>query len=41
MPRKARYDVIDPADVQVLHCVQRCVRRALLLDEASVVACAA
>lgn len=30
MPRAARKDAIDPAQVQVLHCVQRCVRRAFL-----------
>ena len=35
MPRLARYDVLDPGEVQVLHCVQRCVRRALLCGEDS------
>ena len=30
MPRLARFEVIDPAGVQVLPCVQRCVRRAFL-----------
>jgi len=33
MPRLARYEVIDPGEVQVLHCVQRCVRRAFLCGE--------
>ena len=30
MPRQARGEVVDPTEVQVLHCVQRCVRRAFL-----------
>jgi len=30
MPRKPRYEVADPAEVQVFHAVQRCVRRAFL-----------
>jgi REP element-mobilizing transposase RayT len=33
MPRLARYEVMDPAEVQVLHCVQRCVRRAFLCGD--------
>ena len=33
MLRQARYGVIDPAEVQVLHCVQRCVRRAFLFGD--------
>ena len=33
MTRQARYEVIDPAEVQVLHCVQRCVRRAFLCGQ--------
>ena len=33
MPRQARYEIMDPAEVQVLHCVQRCVRRAFLCGE--------
>ena len=33
MPWQARYDVIDPAEVQVLHCVQRCVRRDFLCGD--------
>ena len=30
MARQARGEVIDPTEVQILHCVQRCVRRAFL-----------
>jgi len=33
MPRLARYEVIDPEQVQVMHCVQRCVRRAFLCGQ--------
>ena len=33
MPRKARYDVIDPDDVQVIHACTRCVRRAFLCGD--------
>jgi REP element-mobilizing transposase RayT len=33
MARQARGEVIDPTQVQVLHCVQRCVRRAFLCGE--------
>ena len=33
MPRLARKTCVDPADVQVLHTVQRCVRRAFLCGE--------
>ena len=30
MARLARRDVVDPAQVQIMHCTQRCVRRAFL-----------
>jgi REP element-mobilizing transposase RayT len=30
MARQARGEVIDPTEVQIVHCVQRCVRRAFL-----------
>lgn len=33
MPRLARYEVLDPGEIQVLHCVQRCVRRAFLCGQ--------
>ena len=33
MPRQARGEVIDPAEIQVVHCVQRCVRRAFLCGD--------
>jgi REP element-mobilizing transposase RayT len=33
MARQARGEVIDPTQVQVLHCVQRCVRRAFLCGD--------
>ena len=33
MPRLARGEVIDPAEIQVVHCIQRCVRRAFLCGE--------
>ncbi len=33
MARLARYEVLDPNQVQLLHCVQRCVRRAFLCGE--------
>lgn len=33
MPRLARYAVLDPGEIQVLHCVQRCVRRAFLCGD--------
>jgi len=36
MARMARREMIDPSEVQVLHCVQRCVRRAFLCGEDSV-----
>lgn len=35
MPRQARGEVIDPAEIQVVHCVQRCVRRAFLCGDDS------
>ena len=34
MPRKPRYEVADPAEVQVFLAAQRCVRRAFLCGEA-------
>jgi len=30
MPRQARGEILDPAEIQIVHCVQRCVRRAFL-----------
>ncbi|TWU39093.1 hypothetical protein Q31b_41750 [Novipirellula aureliae] len=33
MPRKPRYEVADPAEVQVFHLIQRCVRRAYLCGQ--------
>ena len=36
MARLARRDVINPAEIQILHCVQRCVRRAFLCGEDAV-----
>ena len=30
MPRLARGEVIDPNEVQILHCIERCVRKAWL-----------
>ncbi len=33
MARQARGEVIDPAEVQIVHCVQRCVRRAFLCGD--------
>jgi hypothetical protein len=30
MPRAARYEAIDPTEVQIVHAVNRCVRRARL-----------
>ena len=33
MPRKPRYEVADPGEVQVFHAVQRCVRKAFLCGE--------
>jgi len=33
MPRQARGEVIDPSEVQVVHCIQRCVRRAFLCGD--------
>jgi hypothetical protein len=33
MARQARGEVIDPAEVQIVHCTQRCVRRAFLCGQ--------
>ena len=33
MPRQARGEVLDPSEVQVVHCIQRCVRRAFLYGD--------
>ena len=33
MPRLARGEVVDPAEIQVMHCIQRCVRRAFLCGQ--------
>lgn len=33
MPRAARYEAVDPAQVQVVHCINRCVRRARLCGQ--------
>ncbi len=30
MPRQARREIIDPSQVEIVHCTQRCVRRAFL-----------
>ena len=30
MPRQARGEYLDPSEIQVVHCIQRCVRRAFL-----------
>ncbi len=30
MPRQARGEYLDPSEVQIVHAVQRCVRRAFL-----------
>lgn len=30
MARQARGEVLDPSEVQIVHCIQRCVRRAYL-----------
>lgn len=30
MPRQSRRESIDPCEVQVVHCIQRCVRKAFL-----------
>jgi hypothetical protein len=30
MPRPLRAELFDPNDVCIVHCVQRCVRRAFL-----------
>src|SRR6056297_518034 len=32
-PRKPHYEVADPAGVQVVHAVQRCVRKAFLCGQ--------
>ena len=33
MARLARGEMIDPSEVQVVHCISRCVRRAYLCGE--------
>ena len=33
MPRQARGEYVDPKEVQILHLVNRCVRRAFLCGE--------
>ena len=33
MPRQARGEVIDPGQVQIVHCVQRCVRLLFCVDK--------
>jgi hypothetical protein len=33
MPRLARGESLNPSEVQVIHAVQRCVRRAFLCGE--------
>ena len=33
MPRQARGEVVNPAEVQIVHAVQRCVRRAFLCGD--------
>ena len=30
MARQARGEIIDPAEIQIVHCMHRCVRQALL-----------
>lgn len=35
MPRQARGESIDPHEVQIIHCIQRCVRKAFLCGEDS------
>jgi hypothetical protein len=33
MPRPLRAELFDPNDVGIVHCIQRCVRRAFLAGE--------
>ena len=35
MPRLARGEYIDPGEIQIVHGVQRCVRRAFLCGDGS------
>jgi hypothetical protein len=42
MPRPPRAETFDPAEVAIVHCVQRCVRRAFLAGvDAATEVCAA
>jgi hypothetical protein len=33
MPRPLRAELFDPNEVGIVHCIQRCVRRAFLAGE--------